>query len=132
MEDERQEMGVEDMTEDEENAVNCLEEDIVATLDEIKQAVGEDAILRQVIEDSKRGYMSGGTGQSEYAGVFQELSHLDGLLWKGRQLVIPPKLQVRVLEAAYEGHWLRQTVRECVTSDLGCAAGDTRNSLAPR
>ena len=100
------------------------------------------------MEDIKKGYMSKGTNQSEYAGVFEELTHMDGLLLKGKQLVIPPKLQVRVIEAAHEGHmkerktigtlrernWfprLRQMVREYVESCLGCAAGDTHNPPAP-
>ena len=37
---ERQEFWVEDMAEDEECTVNCLEEDTAVTMEEIRQAVG--------------------------------------------------------------------------------------------
>ena len=147
-ETEREELGVEDMEEDEECTVNCLEEDTAVTMGEIRQAVQEDTILRQVVEDIKKGYMSQGTKQSEYAKVFEEFTHKDGLLLKGRQLVIPPRLQMRVIEAAHEGHmkerktigtlrernWfprLSKMTKEFVESCLGCAAGDTANPPAP-
>ena len=62
--------------------------------------------------------------------------------------MIPPKLQVRVIEAAHEGHMkerktigtlrerngfpmLSRMAKEYVESCLGCAAGDTHNPLAP-
>ena len=67
-------MGVEDVAEDEECTVKCLEEDTAVTMEEIRQAVGEDTTLRQLVEDIKKGYMSQGTKQSEYAGVFEELT----------------------------------------------------------
>ena len=64
------------------------------------------------------------------------------------QLVIPPKLQARVIEAAHEGHmkerktigtlrernWfprLSKMAKEYVESCIGCAAGDTHNPPAP-
>ena len=48
--------------------------------------------------------MSQDTKMSEYARVFEELSHMDRLLMRGRQLVIQPKLQFRVIKAAHKGH----------------------------
>ena len=78
---ERQELGVEDMAEDEEFTVNCLGEDTAVTLEEIRQAMTEDA---------KKRYMSQGTKMSDYTRVFKELSHMDGVLLRGTQLVIPP------------------------------------------
>ena len=101
-----------------------------------------------MVEDIKKGYMSQGTKQSEYARVFEELTHMAGLLLKGRQLVIPPKLQARVIEAAHEGqmkerktigtlrerNWfprLSKMAKEYVESCIGCAAGDTHNPPAP-
>ena len=57
----------------------------------------------------KKGYMSQGTKQSEYAKVFEKLLglyaiavhswkliHMDSLLLKGRELVIPPWQEVVV------------------------------------
>ena len=147
-ETERQELGVEDVAEDEECTVNSLEEDTVVTMEEIRQAVKKDTTLEQVIVDINKGYMSQGTKDSEYAKVFEELTHKEGLLLKGRQLVIPPSLQARVIEAAHEGHmkerktigtlrernWfprLSKMAKEYVGSCLGCAAGDTHNPPAP-
>ena len=67
-----------------------MEERTAVTMEEIRQVMTEDTTLKQVMEDVKKGYMSKDTKNSEYARVFEELSYMDGLLLRGRQLVIPP------------------------------------------
>ena len=39
-----------------------------------------------------------------YANVISELSVINGLLLRGERLVMPEKLQKKVVDAAHEGH----------------------------
>ena len=40
----------------------------------------------------------------EYVQVFQELSHLEGVVTHGHQIVIPKSLQERIINICHEGH----------------------------
>ena len=40
----------------------------------------------------------------KYAQVFQELSHLEGVVTRGHQIVIPKSLQERIINICHEGH----------------------------
>ena len=43
-------------------------------------------------------------GVQAYASVMSELSVIDGVLLRGERLVVPKKLQEKVVEIAHEGH----------------------------
>ena len=84
----------------------------------------------------------------EYAGVFEELSNIDGIIVRGNQILIPNSLRADAIGLAHEGHQyaektlnlLRQTswfpkmssmVRSYVSSCRGCNAAATHTPPVP-
>ena len=149
---EREDLGVEDESEDKEIAINQLIEDDLpeaVTLEQMKKATKEDKILCQVVKDVMKGKMSPETENSEYGKVYEELTTADGLLLKGERLVVPASLQAQVIALSHEGHgqgetktitllrervwWPRmgRMTKEYVATCLPCTAAVPRNVPAP-
>jgi len=89
------------------------------TLDEIRDATQNDPELQEVIKyiQNQRWFESSANLQS-YKNVRNELSLADGLVMRGDRIVIPQKLQDRVIKTAHRSHqgivktkqFLRETV----------------------
>ena len=104
---EREEQGLEDEEEDQEHLVNRLVEDNLppaVTMVMLKQAMQEDKMMKQLLGEVETGKASHSTKQSEFSGIFQELTANDGVLLKGDTVVIPTSLQANVIALAHEGH----------------------------
>ena len=75
------------------------------TLDDVKRETQEDEILQKVVCSVKQQEPLGKeVGVQAYASVMSELSVIDGVLLRGERLVVPKKLQEKVVEIAHEGH----------------------------
>ena len=85
----------------------------------------------------------------KYAQVFQELSHIEGVVTRGHQIVIPKSLQERVIDICHEGHlgvvktkqllpsrvWfprIDKRVEREVTSCIPCQASINTSQQDPR
>ena len=104
---EREELGVEEEAEEGEIWTSRIVEEQVpmaVTLEEIRQAIEKQPLLRLVIRDLKAGKMSQEVADTEFKKVFGELTITQGLLLRGDRLVIPRELQAKVIAAAHEGH----------------------------
>ena len=103
--DECEELGIEHEAEDSEFSVNRLIEENVPlpiTKEEIKTEMLADVLMRKLVEDASKGYLSKELAKSEYAGIFEEMSVVDGIILKGKQILIPPMLRRRVIELLHE------------------------------
>ena len=148
---ERQDLGVEETEEDEEFSVNRIVQrslPAAVTIPMLRHAIQEDETLKHVLEDVRAGRMSKTSLISPYKPVFTELTAAGGLLLRGEQLVVPPRLQRDVISLAHEGHqgeaktirtlrervWfprLGRLTKEYVRSCLGCTAASKENRPAP-
>ncbi|XP_028418081.1 uncharacterized protein K02A2.6-like [Dendronephthya gigantea] len=70
----------------------------------MKQAVKEDPAMRKLSQCIKRGQMVNTEDISGYKNVFQELALVDDLIMRGERMVVPDKLQKRMIQIAHEGH----------------------------
>ena len=74
------------------------------TLDDVKRETQEDEILKKVVYSVKQQEPLGKeVGVQEYASVMSDLSVIDGVLLRGERLVVPKKLQEKVVEITHEG-----------------------------
>ena len=59
----------------------------------MQKAVLADDLMKELMEDVKKGQLRKELQQSEYAQVFEELTVTQEVLLKGERLVIPTSLQ---------------------------------------
>ena len=59
----------------------------------MQKAVLADDLMKELMEDVKKGQLRKEPQQSEYAQVFEELTVTQEVLLKGERLVIPTSLQ---------------------------------------
>ena len=145
---------------DTEQYVNFIEKNALPkalSADEVKIATLEDATLQKVIDNLKKGCWNDHPGEVDVEAV-KNMRRLkdelaitkDGLLLRGTKLVIPKKLQERVIELAHQGHqgivktkrlirekvWfpgIDKQVEEQINNCLACQASthDTKSKMEP-
>ena len=121
--------------------VNCILQELVPSsipTSIMQDESAKDHDLQQLKEDIIR-HKKCRKGLNSYRGIFTELSCVKGLILRGRQIVVPEKLQSDVIGLAHEGHLgadktvalIRETcwfpkmhskVEEFVKSCKGCTA----------
>ena len=77
------------------------------SLVEVQDATTRDQELSKLtplIQAGNRNACKADPDLMKYAQVFQELSHLEGVVTRGHQIVIPKSLQERVIDIRHEGH----------------------------
>jgi len=77
------------------------------TLAEVQDATKKDRELSKLIsliQSGNRNACKADPDLAKYAQVFQELSYLEGVVTRSRQIVIPKSLQERVISICHEGH----------------------------
>ena len=77
------------------------------SLQDVQEASAKDKILSElisVITDSKPWEIKRKPHLAPYGRIFQELSVVEQVFMRGRQMVIPQALQDRVLNICHEGH----------------------------
>ena len=150
--EEKDNMGIEEEEEDCEIHVRRVVENSLpdaVTMTDLRNQMDRNVEMKQLMEDVKKGKLSKGMKQSEYAKAFEELTVEQGVLLRGQRLVIPPELQADCIALAHEGHqgesktiqnlrskvWfprLAQMTKEFVgTCNTGCAAATSRNAPPP-
>ena len=115
----------------------------------IKYAIKEDADLRKLLQFIKtHDSDSCKRNLPHYYGVFQELTEINGVVVRGRQIVIPKSLQANVIAVSHEGHqcadktlkllresnWfpkMRKAVNDYVDSCIGCNASNSQSHPVP-
>ena len=74
---------------------------------EVQDATKRDRELSKLIpliQAGNRNACKADPDLMKYAQVFQELSHIEGVVTRGHQIVIPKSLQERVIDICHEGH----------------------------
>ena len=105
--EEKEEWGIEEEDEDGEIWVNRVIQDVVpeaVTLAEVREATQQDPLLSKLMADIQRGRLSEELRNTEYKGVFEELTTTSGVILKGERLVMPKALHPMVIALAHEGH----------------------------
>ena len=77
------------------------------TLEEIRTATKEDEDFQRLIQYIHKGkeqYLKSDPQLKPFNKIFHELSVVDDVVMRVTQIVIPPKLQERVIEICHEGH----------------------------
>ena len=74
------------------------------SIEEMKQAVKEDSAMQKLSQCMKGGQMGSAKDINGYKNVFQELTLVDELIMRGERMVVPEKLQKRMIQMAHEGH----------------------------
>ena len=82
------------------------------TLPMIQKAVAQDATMQKLIAAIKKGYVANDPVLLPYKGIFNELSHINGVILRGDRLLIPEtelvpgegNLQTQIIDTAHEGH----------------------------
>ena len=74
------------------------------SIEEMKQAVKEVSAMQKLLQCIKRGQMGSAEDIKGYKNVFQELTLVDELIMRGERMVVPKKLQKRMIQMAHEGH----------------------------
>ena len=75
------------------------------TLEDVKRETQDDEILQKVLRSVKlQEPLCKEAEVQAYASVMSESSVIDGVLLRGERLVVPKKLQEKVVEIAHEGH----------------------------
>ncbi len=75
------------------------------TLDDVKLETQEDEVLQKIMHAVTTQQTLGKELEVQaYASVMSELSVIDGVLLRGERLVVPRKLQEKVVQIAHEGH----------------------------
>ena len=118
---------------------------------EVQDATKRDRELSKLIpliQAGNRNACKADPDLMKYAQVFQELSHLEGVVTRGHQIVIPKSLQERVIDICHEGHlgvvktkqlprsrvWfpgIDKRVEREVTSCIPCQASNPRDTRGP-
>ena len=118
------------------------------SLEEIRTATKEDAVLSTLISTIGQRYCPNNPILSSYKHVFNELTVIDGVVMREHKIVIPQILQERVIEGAHEGHqhniktlqllretsWfpkMRSMIDDYVGSCISCAASSHHNPPVP-
>ena len=87
------------------NMINELKGIDAITIEEVKRETEKDELLQKVIHAVKsNGTLKKDLDLDAYANVISELSVINGLLLRGKRLVMPKKKQKKVVDAAQEGH----------------------------
>ena len=73
------------------------------TREMLKEATAKDKVLKTLMEDVYKGTCR--KSLTRYSQIFEELAVVDGMVVRGKQLVIPAELQPMVVQLAHEGHF---------------------------
>ena len=73
---------------------------------DIQEAVAKDAVLQRVIKHFKHGTLKNinDSQLSPYKSVEGELSIVNGMLLKGKNIIVPKELQEKIVTISHEGH----------------------------
>ena len=89
------------------DAYSEMREKHAEVLDEIQTATKEDEDFQRLIQYIHKGkeqHLKSDPHLKPFSKIFHELSVVDDVIMRVTQIVIPPKLQERVIEICHEGH----------------------------
>ena len=117
--EEREEIGVETEEEDAEIWVGkIIKETLPAiTLEQMREDTTKDPELHKLMEEKQNGTKRKETSKGPYGKIWEELRERDGILLRGKLLVVPKALQAQAIGLAHEGHMQTDgTLRQLRTS----------------
>ncbi len=76
------------------------------------QAIANDKVLQKSMRSIKH-YWSANSFPAPYGNFTDELSVIDGLLFKGSKIAVPEVLQRDMLKKTQEGHWEWKSAKDC-------------------
>ncbi len=101
------------------------------TLDDVKLETQEDEVLQKIMHAVTTQQTLGKELEVQaYASVMSELSVIDGVLLRGKRLVVPRKLQEKVVQIAHEGHQGITKTKRYLRSRLWFPGMDTMTELS--
>ena len=145
-----EEMGIESEEADKEIWVcSLIEANIPAiTLEDLREATGKDPELSKILQEKKAAIKSSATSKGPFGKIWDELHEWDGILIRGKKLVLPETMQAQAIAIAHEGHqqtdgtlrllresqWfrnMRKKVKDFVDS-CKCQAANPANPTPPQ
>ena len=73
---------------------------------DIKKATSKDKTLQALVRSVRDNYLKSSSDPTlaPYKAIFEEISVVNGLLFKGKRIIVPKELQAKVIKLGHEGH----------------------------
>ena len=104
--EEREDLGIETEEEDTELWIGKLTQKVIPAITEkqLAEATFKDPELGPIVEEKKLLWRSKRSEKGPYGKIWGELEVRDGILLRGKRIVVPKSLQARAIALAHEGH----------------------------
>ena len=104
--EQREDMGIETEEEDMEIWLGALIKEVLPaiTMTQLQHDTGIDPELSTLLQEKRAGMMSKATSKGPYGKMWDEIRERDGILTKGKQVIVPKLLQAQAIALAHEGH----------------------------
>ena len=66
--------------------------------------MAKDPELSKILEEKRAAIKSSATSKGPYGKIWDEIDERDGILTRGKRLVVPQALQAQAIAIAHEGH----------------------------
>ena len=85
---------------------NYIDEHGAVSMEDVRQETHKSALLQKLIKCLRTGELTGDSGMRPFmsADIVHDLHVIDGIVFRGKRVVIPESLHDRIIKVSHEGH----------------------------